>query len=336
MLTRLLLLCILLGALAQSSLAQAHELRPAYLEINETAVGRYEVLWRTPINAGMRLPVVLKFPADTRNITAPSVKEFSGTLLERRLVDAGENGLAGKRIEFVGLQATITDVLVRVQALDGTHTTTLVHPSRPWVEIAASREIVDVAGAYLVQGIEHILFGTDHLLFVLGLMLLVKDRWVLLKTITAFTVAHSITLAAATLGYVHVPAPPLEAAIALSIMFVGVEVLRSRRGETSLTLRQPWLVAFAFELVHGLGFASGLASIGLPQGDIPVALLMFNIGVEVGQLSFVAFILLLTRFFHQLGIRWPQPARIIPAYVVGSFGAFWTIDRIAAMIVGTG
>ena len=158
----------------------------------------------------------------------------------------------------------------------------------------------------------------------------------LLKTITAFTIAHSITLAAATLGYVHVPAPPLEAAIALSIMFVGVEVLRSRRGETSLTLRQPWLVAFAFGLVHGLGFASGLASIGLPQGDIPVALLMFNIGVEVGQVSFVAFTLLLMRLFHQLGIDWPQPVRIMPAYVVGSFGAFWTIDRIAAMIAGTG
>ena len=311
-------------------------MRPAYLEVNETAPGRYEVLWRTPINAGMRLPVALKLPDDPRNITAPSLKEFSGTLLERRLVDAGDNGLAGKRIEFVGLQATITDVLVRVQALDGTHTTSLVHPSRPWVEIAASRGIVDVAGAYLVQGIEHILFGTDHLLFVLGLMLLVRNRWVLLKTITAFTIAHSITLAAATLGYVHVPAPPLEAAIALSIMFVGVEVLRSRRGETSLTLRQPWLVAFAFGLVHGLGFASGLASIGLPQGDIPVALLMFNIGVEVGQVSFVAFTLLLMRLFHQLGIHWPQPVRIMPAYVVGSFGAFWTIDRIAAMIAGTG
>ena len=133
--TRLLLLCILLGALGHGSVAQAHESRPAYLEINETAPGRYEVLWRTPINAGMRLPVVLKFPDDTRNITAPSVKEFSGQLLERRLIDAGKNGLAGKRIEFVGLQATITDVLVRVQALDGTHTTTLVHPSQPWVEI---------------------------------------------------------------------------------------------------------------------------------------------------------------------------------------------------------
>ena len=336
MFTRLLLLCFLFGGLIYGSIAHAHELRPAYLEINETAPGRYEVLWRTPINAGMQLPIVLKLPDDTRNIIPPSVTEFSGQQLERRLIDAGNNGLAGKRIEFVGLQATITDVLVRVQALDGTHTTTLVHPSQPWVDIPVSQGIIDVARTYLVQGIEHILFGTDHLLFVLGLMLMVRDRWMLLKTITAFTVAHSITLAAATLGYVHVPAPPLNAAIALSIMFVGVEVLRSWQGETSLTLRQPWLVAFAFGLVHGLGFASGLVSLGLPQGDIPVALLLFNIGVEIGQLSFVALILLLLRSFHQLDIRWPLPVRMMPAYAVGSLGAFWTIDRIVAMLAGTG
>jgi hypothetical protein len=183
-----------------------------------------------PLNAGMRLPVELKFPDDTRNITAPLLKEFTGLLLERRWIDAGETGLAGKRIEFVGLQATITDVLVRVQSLDGAHTTTLVHPSQPWVEIAPSQGIAGVAAAYLMHGFEHIMFGTDHLLFVLGLMLMVRDRWMLLKTITAFTLAHSITLAAATLGYVHVPSPPLEAGIALSIMFVGVEVLRSWQG----------------------------------------------------------------------------------------------------------
>jgi hydrogenase/urease accessory protein HupE len=334
--TRLLYLCILYVALWHGSVAQAHESRPAYLEINETAPGRYEVLWRTPLNAGMRLPVVLKFPDDARNITEPSQNEFPGMLLERRLIDAGKDGLAGKRVEFVGLQATITDVLARVQTLAGAHATTLVHPSRPWIEIATSQGVFSVAGAYLIHGIEHILFGTDHLLFVLGLMLMVRDRWMLLKTITAFTVAHSVTLAAATLGYVHVPAPPLNAGIALSIMFVGVEVLRSWRGETSLTLRQPWLVAFAFGLVHGLGFASGLASLGLPQGDIPLALLLFNVGVEAGQLLFVTLMLLLVRSFRLLEIHWPRPVRMMPAYVVGALGAFWTVDRIVAMIGGTG
>ena len=310
--------------------------RPAYLEIDETAPSRYDVVWRTPVNAGMRLPVVLRFPDDASNITAPSVREFSGLQVERRLIDAGANGLAGKRIEFVGLQATITDVLVRVQTLDGSHTITLVHPSQPWVEIATSQGIAAVAGTYLMQGIEHILFGADHLLFVLGLLLMVRDLRMLVKTITAFTVAHSITLAAATLGYVHVPAPPLNAGIALSIMFVGVEVLRSGQGETSLTLRQPWLVAFAFGLVHGLGFASGLVSIGLPPGDIPLALLLFNIGVEAGQLAFVALTLLLLRSFRLLEIHWPRPVGMMPAYVVGSLGAFWTIDRIVAMVAGAG
>ena len=197
--------------LGHGPVAQAHDSRPAYLEINETAPGRYEMLWRTPVSAGMHLPVTLKLPDDIRNITAPSLIEFTGLLLERRWINTGKTGLAGKRIEFVGMQATITDVLIRVQALDGTHTTTLVRPSQPWVEIAPSQGIAGVAAAYLVHGFEHIMFGTDHLLFVLGLMLMVHDLWALLKTITAFTVAHSITLAAATLGYVHVPGPPLEA-----------------------------------------------------------------------------------------------------------------------------
>jgi hydrogenase/urease accessory protein HupE len=235
------------------------------------------MLWRTPVSAGMHLPVILKLPDDTRNITAPSLKEFTSLLLERRWIDTGKTGLACKRIEFLGMQATITDVLVRVQALDGHHTTTLVRPSQPWVEIAPSQGIAGVAAAYLVHGFKHIVFGTDHLLFVVGLMLMVHGLWTLLKTITAFTVAHSITLAAATLGYVHVPGPPLEVTIALSIMFVGAEVLRSWRGETSLTLRQPWVVAFVFGLVHGLGFASGLAGLGLPRRDIPVALLFFKV-----------------------------------------------------------
>ena len=178
----------------------AHESRPAYLEINETAPGRYSVLWRTPIMSGMRLPVVLKFPDDVRNLTDPVVQELADSLVERRVIDAEASGLAGKKIEFVGLQATITDVLVRVQMLDGTYSTTLVRPSKPWVEIAASRGLLAVGGAFLMHGIEHILFGYDHLLFVFALILIVRSRRVLLMTITSFTIAHSITLALATLG----------------------------------------------------------------------------------------------------------------------------------------
>ncbi len=258
--------------------ASAHEARPAYLEIKEIAPGQYSVLWRTPVLAGMRLPILLQLPDDVKNLREPSVAELADSFVERRWIDAGPKGLAGKRIEFPGLQLTITDVLVRVEMLDGRKWTTIVHPSQPWVEIAASQTWMGVAGTYIVQGIRHILFGADHMLFVLGLLLIVKDRWMLLKTVTAFTVAHSITLAIATLGYAEVPVLPLNAAIALSILFLGPEIVRSWRGQTSFTIRHPWVVAFAFGLLHGFGFASALTSAGLPRHELPLALVSFNVG----------------------------------------------------------
>jgi hydrogenase/urease accessory protein HupE len=185
---------------------------------------------------------------------------------------------------------------------------------------------------FLKLGIEHIWLGVDHLLFVFGLLLLVKSRWMLLKTVTAFTVAHSITLALATLGYAHLPGPPLNAAIAFSILILGVEIVRSRSGETSVTSLHPWIVAFAFGLLHGFGFASGLSALGLPAAHIPLALVMFNVGVEIGQVSFVLLILLLERSFRQLEIRWPRWIQALPGYTVGSLGAFWTIQRAAILL----
>lgn len=322
--------CLLLAA----SIASAHESRPAYLEVKETSAGQFSLLWRTPVLAGMRLPIVLKLPDDVKNLREPSVQELADSFLERRWIDAGPNGLAGKRIEFPGLQGTITDVLVRVEMLDGRSWTTIVHPSQPWVEITAAQTRMEVMGAFIVQGIRHILFGADHMLFVLGLLLIVKDRWMLLKTITAFTVAHSITLAIATLGYAEAPLLPLNAAIALSILFLGPEIVRSWRGETSFTIRHPWVVAFAFGLLHGFGFASALTSAGLPKAELPVALLSFNVGVEIGQLSFVALILSLERAFRILEVRWPRWAEALPGYTVGSLGAFWTVQRLAIMFGG--
>lgn len=218
------------------SLASAHEARPAYLEIKETSPGQFSVLWRTPVLAGMRLPVVLELPDDVKNLREPSAQELADSFVERRWIDAGPNGLAGKRIKFPGLQLTITDVLVRVEMLDGRKWTSIIHPPQPWVEIAASQTWMGVAGTYIAQGIRHILFGADHMLFVLGLLLIVKDRWMLLKTVTAFTVAHSITLAIATLGYANVPVVPLNAAIALSILFLGPEIVRSWRLHDSPSL----------------------------------------------------------------------------------------------------
>src|SRR5271165_2949937 len=314
--------------------AWAHEARPAYLEIKETAPNQFSVLWRTPVLAGMRLPISLTLPDDVRNLKQPEVEELADSVVERRAIDAGTGSLAGKRIDFTGLQFTITDVLVRVEMLDGRKWVDVARPARPWIQIAESRGTTATAFTFLTQGIEHILLGVDHLLFVLGLLLIVRTPWMLVKTISAFTVAHSITLAAATLGLASIPAPPLNAAIALSILFLGPEIVRSRRGETSFTIRRPWVVAFAFGLLHGFGFASGLTAIGLPQGDIPLALLTFNIGVEVGQLAFVAMILSLVRAFEVIDMRWPLWVEWAPAYVVGSLGAFWTIERVVMMVTG--
>ena len=320
-----------LGVLALGSPARAHELRPAYLEVKQTAPARWEVLWRTPVLSGMRLPVALKFSEGVRDVGEPTVQELTDSLVERRAVEAGANGLAGQRIEFVGLQGTITDVLVRVEAADGRASTTLVTPSQPWVEIAASQGRLALAGTYLLHGIQHIAFGVDHLLFVLGLMLIVQDRWMLLKTVTAFTVAHSITLAIATLGYANAPLLPLNAAIALSILFLGPEIVRSWRGETSLTIRKPWVVAFLFGLLHGFGFAGALTGAGLPRSELPLALFCFNAGVEIGQVAFVLLVVLLERSFRQLQIRWPRWVEALPGYAVGSLGAFWTIQRTAIL-----
>jgi hydrogenase/urease accessory protein HupE len=321
----------LLAALAVLSPALAHEARPAYLEIKETEPGQYTVLWRTPVLAGMRLPIVLRLPEDLKNTKPPVIEELADSLVERRWIHAGPEGLAGKRIEFPGLQATITDAVVKVELLDGRSWTAFAHPSQPWIEIAANQSWAGVMGSYIVQGIRHIIFGADHLLFVLGLLLIVQDRWMLLKTVTAFTVAHSLTLAIATFGYASAPVLPLNAAIALSILFLGPEIVKSWRGETSLTIRKPWLVAFLFGLLHGFGFASALTSAGLPPKDLPLALLSFNIGVEIGQVWFIVIILLLERAFRQLEIRWPRWVQAVPGYTVGALGAFWTIQRTAIL-----
>ena len=220
----------------------------------------------------------------------PKVRELPDSVVERSIINA-PGGLGGKRIEFVGLQATITDVLARVQTRDGGLSTVLVHPSQPWVEIAAVPGSFAVAGAFLKHGIDHILFGYDHLLFVFALILIVPNLRKLVATVTAFTVAHSITLALATLGVVHVPGPPVEATIALSILLLACEIARYHAGRPSLTAQWPWVVAFSFGLLHGFGFASALSEIGLPRGDIPLALFTFNVGVEIGQLIFIAAVL---------------------------------------------
>jgi HupE / UreJ protein len=193
---------------------------------------------------------------------------------------------------------------------------------------AGSGSIADAARRYVGLGIEHILLGIDHLLFVFGLLLLVRGPWMLIKTITAFTLAHSITLALATLGFVAVPSRPVDAAIALSIVFLGAEILRARQGRPGLAARRPWVVAFAFGLLHGLGFAGALTALGLAPGEIPLALLFFNVGVEIGQLLFVGACLALAWALRQLQVSWPRWAVPLPAYAIGTIAAFWFIERM--------
>ena len=324
----------LFASLLAVATTRAHEARPAYLEVKETSPNQFSVLWRTPVLAGMRLRVVLTMPDDVKNLKEPVVQELADSLLERRWIDAGANGLAGKQIQFRGLQLTITDVLARVEMLDGRTWTTIAHPSQPWVQIAASQTWLGVAGAYLRLGIEHIWSGIDHLLFILALMILVRGTRRLIATVTAFTVAHSITLAGATLGFVHVPQKPVEACIALSIVFVACEIVHARQGWQGWTERWPWVIAFTFGLLHGFGFAGALNAVGLPQTAIPVALLFFNVGVEIGQLLFIAAILSIMALGRWLIRRAaiPQPAwawRVAP-YSIGGVAAFWMIQRIAA------
>jgi len=310
--------------------AQSHESRPAYLEFKETAPGRFAMLWRTPVLSGMRLPVALKLPEAFAPEGEPVVQQLNDSLIERRNIATGSAALDGQRIEFVGLQGTITDVLVRVQRLDGTQQTDIVRPSQPWFEFAVRQGAWAVAGAYGLLGIEHILLGIDHLLFVLALLIICSSTRQLIETVTAFTVAHSITLALATLGVIHVPQRPVEAVIALSIMFVAAEIVHARRGVPGITARAPWLVAFLFGLLHGLGFAGALAEVGLPQNNIPVALLFFNLGVEAGQLIFVGAVIGLVAAFRRSRIALPKWSALVVPYAIGSIATFWVIERIAA------
>jgi len=332
--------CMLLAALSLmaglgSRPAPAHELQPAFLELSERAAGEYDVLWKQPSVAGTRMPIVPVFPETCRQLgDARSERAGTAWLYTARVRCA--KGLAGQTIAIEGLEAFTTDVLVRVQHADGGVETHVVKPVEPSVTLRSASDTRRGVGAYLYLGIEHILLGVDHLLFVLGLLLIVRNRWTLVKTITAFTVAHSITLAVATLGVAQVSAPALNAAIALSILFLGPEIVRTWRGETSFTIRHPWVVAFAFGLLHGFGFASGLAALGLPEDEIPLALLLFNVGVEIGQLAFVLVVILLERSFRLLAVHWPRVVERLPGYLVGTLGAFWTIQRVVVLLRGLG
>jgi hydrogenase/urease accessory protein HupE len=332
---RLILWVVLLLATA---MADAHEVRPGYLDLREVAPDRFEVMWKVPALGDYRLGIYVVLPENCSG--APSQGSFVGSTFVERWQATCTGSLVGRRVGIDGLSATKTDVLVRVERLDGTTQTARLTPAETSFEVTASPSRFEVAKTYLLLGVEHILLGVDHLLFVLGLLFLCGNWHRLLVTITAFTVAHSMTLAAATLGLVHVPQAPVEATIALSVMFVAVEVLRRAHGATGLAARFPWIVAFVFGLLHGFGFAGALREVGLPEKNIPVALLFFNLGVEVGQILFIAAVstvlLLVARLATGSGREGRNPwqsrssIRTPIAYVIGSVAAFWVVQRVAA------
>jgi len=330
------LVFVLLCVLAPS--AWAHEIRPAYLALKQTATDRYDVLWKVPGNGDARLGIYVRLPGGTTNVSEPTWVFVDNAYVQRWSV-WHSGGLNGDTIRVDGLDATAIDVLVRVERLDGTTQTARLTPASPAFVIEATPRSRQVAVTYLRLGIEHILSGVDHLLFILALLILVKGVRRLIATVTAFTLAHSLTLAGATLGIVHVPGRPVEAAIALSIAFVAAEIVHSRRGTSGLTEKYPWVVAFTFGLLHGFGFASALAEVGLPRSAIPVALFFFNVGVEIGQLLFIAAVFAvialgrdMVRRVAPAGLppRWSTVLRALPPYAIGSAAMYWVVQRIAA------
>jgi len=319
-------LTLLLAAASGSALADAF--RPAYLEVRESSPDTYEVLWKVPAqDEYVRLSLQPMFP-DGSVTRVKTRSAFTGDAMVERWRIHRPGGLVGQAIRFDGKAAGATDVIARVEWADGSSQVERLPVGQAAFTVEAPATTGRIAWSYLVLGVEHILGGIDHLLFVLALLLIVRGGRRIVATVTAFTVAHSITLVAATLGWVHVPGPPVEATIALSIVFVAAEVVHGLRGKTGVTARAPWIVAFCFGLLHGLGFAGALAEVGLPQKAIPVALLMFNVGVELGQLLFVCAVLLLISIARRLAWSPPRWSVYTVPYAIGSVATFWMIQRI--------
>jgi hypothetical protein len=330
--TRLALL--LLTALLAAPAALAHEIRPGLLEITEEPGGAIAVVWKVPVRGDRALALTPVFPSDWQPLGPASVRVVPGAVVEYSTWRSQEGSLVGQGIEIAGLSSLQTDVLLRISLADGTRHSAVLRPSDPTYAIPAIASKGEVAGSYWRMGATHILEGVDHLLFLLALLLIVSGFWKLLKTVTAFTVAHSVTLALATLGFVHVPSAPTEAVIALSILFLAAEIMRKYQGELTLTERRPWLVAMAFGLFHGLGFAGALSEVGVPAHEVPLALLMFNVGVETGQVVFVVAVVAALAALRRLPLLLPEGAWRLAPYSIGTLAAFWTIERLVTAYGG--
>jgi hypothetical protein len=312
--------------------ADADEIRPALLDIKEQNTGLFAVTWKVPTRGNRVLALTPQLPESLELVGSPSVQDIPGARIEHATYKNNGASLTGQRIVIDGLSALQTDVLLLIQLQDGTQHSAILRPSSPEFTIPLEASKLKIASDYWRMGTIHILEGVDHLLFVLALLLIVLGLGPLVKAVTAFTVAHSITLALATLGVVHVPAAPTEAIIALSILFLASEIVHKHHGAIGITERYPWVIAFIFGLFHGLGFAGALSEIGVPQHEVPLALFMFNVGVETGQLLFIAVVLGLMALLRGLHLTAPKGAwRLVP-YAIGSVAAFWTIERVMSFV----
>jgi len=313
--------------------AQAHPLAPALLELRELGTGRVEVAFKTP---AARIPGVELSPALPAGCTplAPPTFEREGTgVVERFAASCGEAGLVGERVGVSGLEASPTDTLLRVELADGRHVQAVLRGSQPFHVIPARPSRLGVVRDYLVLGAEHIAGGLDHLLFVLGLLLLVRGRAAaVVRTVTAFTVGHSVTLSLAVLGFVRFPVALIELAIAGSVFLLAAELARGPGAPPSRLRRFPWAMAGAFGLLHGFGFAGALAQVGLPSGEIPLSLFAFNLGIELGQLAFVGAVLAAWTFVVRVRVPMPSWSRAVPAYGIGCLAAYWCLERAASLI----
>jgi hypothetical protein len=306
----------------------AHPLDPALLELRQHGDGEVAVVFQTPRSISLRAVL----PAGCREISVPAVRMTGRRAVQRWEADCGTGSLIGRRIGVEGLHARRTDAVLRIELRDGGRFETVLRPEEAFVTIAAPAGMLAIARAYLDLGLRHILGGLDHLLFVLGLVLLVTKRWRLLWTITAFTLGHSVTLGLAVLGFVQVPSSPVEVLIALSIVAVAAELAHGGSARSGRRGPLPIYLGLGFGLLHGLGFAGALTEIGLPAGEIPLALFAFNCGIEIGQLLFVAVALTAAAALRALPIDWPTPARLAPAYTIGGLAAFWVWQRLLAML----
>lgn len=310
----------------------AHDVRPAYLEITQQPDGAIAILWKQAAATVSTTSIEPRFSTGWTDADPVASRQSGEALVKTWHVSPAHAELAGATVQIQGLATTITDVLVRVVYADGTELTRLLKPSEPQLTLPNAAKAGAPVREYLQLGFVHIWSGIDHLLYVFALVLLVRTPRLLLQTITGFTIAHSISLAAAALGYIDIPSAPVEAVIALSIVYVAIELVHARQGREGLAARAPWLVAMSIGLLHGLGFAGALAEVGLPPQAIAQALLLFNIGIEIGQLTFVATVLVCGHFLLRFAPLMTGSLRWLPPYAIGSFASFWVIERIHAFL----